>query len=141
MINIDYFKQQAKLLLKDYKTRYYTEEDDIYFYKPKYYNIIEMFLSYDIMDDDKNFKFSLMNAQHFIAKLSGFQNWSELLKASPTMLEIAKIRLNCWKVSGNPNLIDEFYEWYIPQYIEDNQVKLDEGTHLQLIKDFVEASK
>ena len=40
MTNIDYFKRQAKLLLKDYKTRYYTEEDDIYFYKPKYYNII-----------------------------------------------------------------------------------------------------
>lgn len=110
MINIDYFKQQAKLLLKDYKTRYYIKEDGIYFYEPKYYQITEIFLSYDIMDDNKKFKFSLMNAQHLIAKLSDFQNWSELLKASPDILELAKIKLNYWKVGEihpySTNLID-----------------------------------
>ena len=57
MKNIDYFKLQAKNLLKDYQTRYLSEDGNIYEYEPKFFDIVGIFLEYGIMDDDKNFEF------------------------------------------------------------------------------------
>jgi len=81
MKNIDYFKLQAKNLLKDYQTRYLSEDGEIYEYEPKFFDIVGIFLEYGIMDDDKNFEFKLGNAQHLIAQLAGFASWKELITA------------------------------------------------------------
>ena len=77
MKNIDYFKLQAKNLLKDYQTRRLSEDGDIYEYDPKFFDIVGIFLEYDIMDDDKNFDFKLGNAQHLIAQMAGFTSWKD----------------------------------------------------------------
>jgi hypothetical protein len=79
MTNIDYFKLQAKNLLKDYQTRRLSEEGDIYEYDPKFFDVVGIFLEYDIMDDDKNFEFKLGNAQHLIAQMAGFTSWKDLI--------------------------------------------------------------
>lgn len=84
MKNIDYFKLQAKNLLKDYQTRYLSEDGDIYEYEPKFFDIVGIFLEYGIMDDDKNFEFKLGNAQHLIAQMAGFASWKDLTTALET---------------------------------------------------------
>ena len=75
MSNIDYFKSQAKSLLKDFKTRVYNEDKQIYEYKPETYDIVKIFETFNIPHQKKDFTFSLMNAQHTIAKLSGASKW------------------------------------------------------------------
>lgn len=84
MKNIDYFKLQAKNLLKDYQTRYLSEDGEIYEYEPKFFDIVGIFLEYGVMDDDKNFEFKLGNAQHLIAQMAGFSSWKELITSSET---------------------------------------------------------
>lgn len=84
MKNIDYFKLQAKNLLKDYQTRYLSEDGDIYEYEPKFFDIVGIFLEYGIMDNDKNFEFKLGNAQHLIAQMAGFASWKDLTTAPET---------------------------------------------------------
>lgn len=90
MTNIEYFKLQAKNLFKDYKTRHLSEEGDIYEYDPKYFDIVGIFLDYDIMDDDPKFEFTLGNAQHLIAQMVGFNKWSDLINASDSELSEAR---------------------------------------------------
>ena len=48
MTNIEYFKLQAKNLLKDYKTRHLSDDGDIYEYDTKYFDIVGLFLDYDM---------------------------------------------------------------------------------------------
>lgn len=78
MEHIDYFKLQAKHLLKDYKSRFFDEEQNSYAYNPKYFKIAEIFSDFGLPDEKEDFDFCLMNAQHIIAKLSGFSKWNEL---------------------------------------------------------------
>ncbi len=91
MDHVEYFKLQAKNLLKDYKTRFFDEKEKVYDYHPKYFDINEIFNVFDIRDFKDGFSFSLMNAQHLIAKLAGFNNWNVLLNAKPAELELAHI--------------------------------------------------
>lgn len=78
MEHIEYFKLQAKNLLKDYKTRFFNEESNLYDYKPKYFDIGKLFIDFGFPDNKEDFSFTLMNAQHIIAKISGFESWSDL---------------------------------------------------------------
>ena len=130
MDHIEYFKLQAKNLLKDYKTRHFNEKEMIHEYEPKYFDITEIFLDFDVYDDAPGFKFTLMNAQHLIAKLAGFSKWDELLKASPAELELAHLLYdNAHKIS-----IDEWTNWYIPSSEEMNHTKFDAETKLEIFK-------
>ena len=89
MEHIDFFKLQAKNLMRDYKTQF-KDETGVYQYSPRFFfDIDEIINSYDI--DENNF--SLMKAQHYIAKLAGFYNWSELSYASDAKLELGKLLL------------------------------------------------
>ena len=91
MITIDFFKQQAKSLLKDYNTQVYNEDEGFYEYSPRFFHDIDgIVMNFDI---DEEGSFTLMNAQHVIAKLSGFYKWTELIKASPAGLELGKLLL------------------------------------------------
>ena len=91
MIPIDYFKLQAKNLHKDFKTKSPVLDKSttafLYEYTPKYFDI-EMIIA-DFGIDEYNF--SLMNAQHVIAKIANFDKWADLLKASPAELELAQL--------------------------------------------------
>lgn len=91
MITIEFFKQQAKSLLKDYNTKVYNEDEGFYEYSPRFFHDIDdIVMNFDI---DEEGSFTLMNAQHVIAKLSGFYKWTELIKASPAGLELGKLLL------------------------------------------------
>ncbi|MBO7048061.1 MAG: hypothetical protein J6W62_04035 [Spirochaetia bacterium] len=91
MDHVEYFKLQAKNLFKDYKTRFFDEKEKVYDYQPKYFDINEIFNDFDIQDFKDDFSFSLMNAQHLIAKLAGFSKWNDLLNAKPAELELAHL--------------------------------------------------
>ena len=68
MENLEFFKRQAKQLLKDYEV-----------YCKKY--------------NKSNNSFTLMNAQHDIAQMVGFKKWNDMLSASQEELEKAKALL------------------------------------------------
>lgn len=91
--HINYFKQQANLLLEDYMTRYFDESQDIYYYNSKNYDITQIFLDYDIYDDEEYFEFDLNDAQDLIAQISGFKDWRDLINSSEEKLNFAHLLL------------------------------------------------
>ncbi len=112
MANVEFFKQQSKKFLKDYKTRVFNEKEGVYEYHPCYFlDIDSIIVDFDINEDKQ---FTLMNAQHIIALLSGFKKWNELIAASESLLEIGKLLLTNrerfsteeWKIYENLNLQD-----------------------------------
>lgn len=126
---VEFFKLQAKKLFKDYqtKTKIFDQEigDYLYEYSPKYFDIDSILLYYDIDEED----FSLMKAQHFIAKLVGFRKWSDLLNASKEEQELAKLLFdNQDKVSA------EDWEMYIQGTERDNNTTFDPGARLEIFK-------
>ncbi len=91
MANIEFFKQQSKNFMKDYKTRAFNEAEGFYEYNPRHFqDIDELLYNFGFKEDEA---FTLMNAQHIIARLSGFYKWNELIQASEAALEIGKLLL------------------------------------------------
>ena len=88
MNNISYFKLQAKNLYRDYKLEF-MKEDEEYNFSPRFFDINRLISDLNMDIDD----FSLMKAQHLIAKLVGFKSWDELIKASDSVLEEKKTEL------------------------------------------------
>ena len=91
MANVEFFKQQAKNLFKDYNNRAYNWDEEYYVYYPRFFNDIEAIIKHFDLDEEDSF--TLMNAQHIIARLSGFYKWNDLIKASESALEIGKLLL------------------------------------------------
>lgn len=130
MDSLSYFKLQAKNLLKDYKTRFFNEKEGFYDYKPKYFDVNGIFLYFDIPDGKEDFTFTLMNAQHSIAKLAGFRNWKDLVNASPSVLELARLLYdNAHKIS-----LDEWFP-YIEDAEKRNNTKFDTETKIEILKE------
>lgn len=132
MNTIDYFKLQAKNLHKDFKTKTSivdkTTTAFLYEYTPKYFDIEMIISDFDI--DEENF--SLMNAQHIIAKIANFKNWASLLKATPAELELAKL------LYDNQNRIDlEGWQFYIADTQSMNDVVLDAEIQVEIFKQVV----
>lgn len=90
MEHIDYFKLQAKNLLKDYKTRFFDDEEERYIYQPKFFDIASIFSDFDYPDDKENFEFTLMQAQHVVSKIAGFSKWAEMQVATEKELNSAR---------------------------------------------------
>ncbi len=103
---IDFFKSQSKQLFKDYKTRYYNEEGRVYAYKPKHYDIVSIFRYFEKSDQEKNFSFTLMNAQHLMAKMGGFKGWEELIDATDMELESAKTSILRFKLTQDTQILE-----------------------------------
>ena len=78
MTHIEYFKLQAKNLHKDYGTQFFDKEEGVFDYNPKYFDVNTIVMDFDI---DEKEKFTLMNAQHIIANMVGFEKWIDLVKA------------------------------------------------------------
>ena len=126
---IDYFKLQAKNLFKDYKTQtpHSVEEAglNLYEYSPMYFDIEGILSAFDLDED----KFSLMNAQHIIAQLAGFYKWTDMLKASVSELELAKLLFdNQHKISA------EEWEDYIRGAESDNTATFSGEDRLKIFK-------
>lgn len=132
MNTIDYFKLQAKNLLRDFKTKTpvidKTTTAFLYEYNPQYFDI-EMIIS-DFNIDEENF--SLMNAQHVIAKIANFDKWSELLKAATAELELAKL------LYDHQNRVDLVgWKFYIADAQSMNEIELDAEIQVDIFKKVV----
>jgi len=124
----DYFKLQAKNLLKDYQTQFPVYDsvinDYLNDYKPKYFDVGWIVLDFDI-DDEK--QFTLMNAQHIIAQLAGFDKWTDMLKASEVQLELGKLLFdNSHKISVLES------KDYLAINEKDNKVTFDDEAQLEI---------
>lgn len=129
MEHIDYFKLQAKNLLKDFKTRFFNQEEKVWQYNPKFFDIENIFFDYEIPDDKPDFNFTLMNAQHLIAKMAGFSKWNDLVNANPVELELSHLLYdNAHKVS-----VEEWNE-YIMQAEYMNNVRFNAEEKLEIFK-------
>ncbi|MFW0717388.1 hypothetical protein [Pedobacter sp. N23S346] len=104
----------------------------MYKYEPKYFDFGTLVSDFSIDEDN----FTLMNAQHIIAKLGGFTKWTEMSKASPSRLELSKllydnmdrVSVRDWQdyilgvETGNKTIDDEFrLEIFIRIFLEGEQ--------------------
>lgn len=102
MKSIDYFKFQAKHLHKDFETRVYIEDKNLYQYNPKYFDIEKIFDDFNLPHQNDSFDYRLTNAQYTIALLAGFSGWNDLSKANEQEREAAKEKLNSCKYILKP---------------------------------------
>lgn len=109
MEKILYFKMQAKNLIRDFKTQK-IDSEGICVYSPEFFHDIDdLILSFDIDEEH----FTLMNAQHLIAYLAGFEKWSDLLHASDAALELGELLLNNRERYDQP--LRESWDMYLDQ--------------------------
>ncbi len=106
MTSVNYFKQQAKLLLNDYRLfkenkfdQFILDADEPH----KHFDVNNVLIKVNKQDKDD---ITLMKAQHYITIISGFKNWKELLSASSTKLVIGEIKLNAYKIGMDTDLIE-----------------------------------
>ncbi|WP_119789554.1 hypothetical protein [Flavobacterium anhuiense] len=134
METINYLKLQAKNLYKDFKTQktYFDSSfgGDYFGYTPKYFDVDALVTDYNINEK----KFTLMNAQHIIAKLAGFDKWTELSDSSESALELGKLLFdNMHKIRP------EDWHFYILDIENANDILLDDedklGIFIQVFAD------
>ena len=116
--------------MKDFDSRVYNENEGWYDYNPRYFPDLEwILLQFGI---DENAGFTLMNAQHIVAKLSGFYKWNELINASESMLEIGRNLLVQREKFQHREGIDVVDFW--KNYERQHLVGLDDKTKLEIFK-------
>ena len=96
---LEFFKNEAKKFLKDWRTQTPTVESDgaiSYHYDWKFYDVGDLFIYYELNDKDKQDK-KLARAQHYIANMLGYKKWDVLIHASDTELELAELLLRHFK--------------------------------------------
>jgi len=124
---IEYLKLQAKNLHKDFKTQTSSFDPElrrnVYGYDPKYFK-------FDLLVDNFNIsqeKFTLMNAQHIIAKLCGLEKWTDLSNASPAKIELSV------KLYNNMDRVEvRDWEEYVSRIETENEVELDDKFKMQI---------
>ena len=105
MTMINYYKQQSKLLLKDYKLfkeKNCNQNMSAYLEPQEHFDINNVLSK---VNKQKGDTITLMNAQHILAKISGFKDWNDLLRSSDAKREIGALKLNCYKIGMDPNII------------------------------------
>ena len=103
MSNLEFFKKQAKNLLKDWQTQTKTVATDgfiSYHYDWKFYDVGDLFFYYEFSDEDEQ-EIILARAQHLIAQMVGFKKWDELIHATDIELELAELLLRRFKNSSD----------------------------------------
>lgn len=106
MTTIDYYKQQAKLLLKDYnlfKENNFNQNETMFNEPQEHFDIHNVFSKANKRTDEE---ITLMNAQHIIAKISDFKDWDDILHSSEAQREIGAFKLDAYKIGMNPSMID-----------------------------------
>lgn len=129
MTHIAYFKRQAKHLFRDYKTKELSINNlygsTYYKYAPKYFDIENLLYDCEFNEGD----FSLMKAQHVIARILGFYKWTELLKASEAELELAKLLFD-----NQDKIHIENWRMYIVDVERDNNSTFDPESRIEIFK-------
>ena len=87
---LDFFKREAKKLLKDWKTQ--SKDGENYVYEAKFYNIDDLLSYYKFSDEDRQ-DIKLSKAQHVISKMAGYDKWTDLAAASGKELIYAEVLL------------------------------------------------
>lgn len=126
MIAINYFKQQAKKLFKDYKTGFQTIDYDgnvALDFRPKFFDIGRIL--FDFANREENL--TLMNMQHLIAKMVGYSNWTELINASSEEQELAKLLFEY-----QDHIAIEDWEIYLSQIEHEIGYSLDSRGQIEL---------
>jgi len=127
---IDYLKLQAKNLHKDFKTQTSSFDPElrrnVYGYDPKYFKFDLLVDNFKISEE----KFTLMNAQHIIARLCGLEKWTDFSNASPAKIELSV------KLYNNMDRV-EVRDWdeYVSRIETENEVELDDEFKLQIFKE------
>lgn len=88
--NIDYFKQQAKNLQKDFESRKLDEKTKQFIFTPKFFDIEKIFTDFNLPWQNSDFEFPLMKAQHTVSKIAGSSSWNDLIHLSEPELETSK---------------------------------------------------
>ena len=128
MTEIDFFKLQAKNFLRDLNNREFDGEIYSHTNAGFYKDIDEIIVSFDI--DEFN-AFSLMNSQHIVAKLAGFDKWSNLINSDKDGLILGKLLFE-----HRNDYIDGYalYDHWMG-YLQHNGLEnLDNGSKLQIFK-------
>lgn len=132
MNSIDHFKLQAKNLHRDFKTQTPLIGKSIggfkYGYSPTYFQIYDIISDFDIDEDN----FTLMNAQHVIAKIAEFNKWATLIKTETSELELAKL---LFEHQDKIDLIG--WQFYIADAQALNEYELDAETQVEIFKQVV----
>ena len=123
MTTIDYYKQQAKLLLKDYnlfKENNFNQNEAMFDEPQEHFDVHNVFSKVNRQTDED---ITLMNAQHIIAKISDFKDWNDVLHSSEAQREIGAFKLNAYKIGMDPNIIDAantlVYSELFAEYVDD----------------------
>ncbi|MXN90315.1 hypothetical protein GR160_03675 [Flavobacterium sp. Sd200] len=127
---IEYLKLQAKNLHRDFKTQTSSFNQEL---RRNDYNYDPKFFKFDLLVNDFNIdeeKFTLMNAQHIIAKLCGLEKWTDFTNASP-----AKIELSILLYTNMDKLEVRDWDEYVLRIETENEVKLDDEFKLQIFEE------
>lgn len=120
MSSLEYFKNQAKLLLKDYnvlKEHNFNQSDVVYDSHQDHFDINNVFST---VGKELGDRFTLMNAQHLVAKLSEFKDWKHLLHASEFQLKIGALKLKAYKIGINPLILERARELVLNEIYADS---------------------
>ncbi|MFP9116088.1 hypothetical protein ACLI1A_19275 [Flavobacterium sp. RHBU_3] len=127
---IEYLKLQAKNLHRDFKTQTSSFNQEL---RRNVYNYDPKFFKFDLLVNDFNIneeKFTLMNAQHIIAKLCGLEKWTDFTNASP-----AKIELSILLYTNMDKLELRDWDEYVLRIETENEVELDDEFKLQIFEE------
>ena len=128
------FEQYAENLLEDFNTRILDENGDIYIYFPKHYDTAEIFLSYGINDDDKDFQFNIEDARNLISIILEV-SWDEIIKANKYQKEIYELKLGSYKTDSQYDINDfDSATFWIEQTELNNNTALNDEAKLELYK-------
>lgn len=135
------FEQYAKNLLEDFNTRHLDKNGYIYTYTPKYFDITEIFLSYDIYDDDENFHFDIKSARNLISDILE-DSWNKIIGADKSRKDIYELKLGSYKINSQYDINDfDTATFYIESTERDNAIVLDDKEKLKLYKYYLFESK
>lgn len=101
MSHEDFFRNEAKKFLKDWRTQTQTTRSDgkiSYHYDWKFYDVDDLFTFFELDDKDRQ-EMQLARAQHYIAKIAGYKNWNELIQVPEPEFELAELLVGRFKNS------------------------------------------
>lgn len=131
------FERYAENLLADFNTRILDENGDIYTYTPKYFDITEIFLSYDIYDDDKDFHFNIGDARNLISIILG-DSWNDIINANKYKKEIYELKLGSYKINSQYDINDfDTTTFWVESTEKDNDIVLDDEEKLTILIHFL----
>ena len=98
--------------------------------KPRFFDVDGIVLSYDL-DEGEIGKMTLMQVQHFVATVVGFQKWADLIKAPGPQLELAKLMFK--KLMFDDSQHFDLFSWEL--YLRKNKLEdADDDFKLEVFK-------